>query len=292
MIKNLGPITLDHKEIYDSYFNKYAPEICEHTFASLYIWRHANPVMAVEIDESLIILLESQNKIFIYGTPLGHISITDAFRDTSTLLDKPLTAIGLLTDKAVATLCDGHWQIAEDRNNFDYIYLQRDIAKLEGRKYHRKRNLINQCLGAHNCLYEEIAGSNIEEVRDMLKRWKKAHRHNTHPDLHYEHLALNDLFDNYEALNVMGGAIRVDGNIEAFSIADRLNDNTAVVHFEKATTEIKGLYQLINKWFAENPLSNFEFINREEDSGIEGLIKAKQSYYPIRLQKKYQAYPL
>ncbi len=292
MIRYLGPIILDHKEIYDSYLKEYASGICEHTFTSLYVWRHAHPVKAVEMDDSLIILLEREQKTYMYGMPLGPMPVDDAFKAASTFLNKSLTAVGLLTDRAVATLSDTSWQISEDRDNFDYIYLQRDMAELIGRKYHRKRNLINQCLATYDCSYEEISSDNIEEVKAMLVRWKNAQGLSVNADLHYEYLALHDLFDSYDKLNVRGGAIRVDERIEAFSVADRLDSDTAVVHFEKATTEIKGLYQLINKWFAQNQLSDFEFINREEDRGIEGLIKAKQSYYPIRMQRKYRAAPI
>jgi hypothetical protein len=77
------------------------------------------------------------------------------------------------------------------------------------------------------------------------------------------------------------------GRIEAFSIAERLNPTTAVVHFEKANPEWRGMYQLINQWFCRNELLGFEFVNREQDLGIEGLRKAKESYHPHHLVKKF-----
>jgi hypothetical protein len=356
MIRNLGPISINQKEIYDAYMERYAPDICEHTFTSLFTWSFSKPVTALEAHGSLILFFDQEDGIVMYGSPLGDIPLAGALEITSSVMKKPIVAIELLTEDSATSLCNTYWNVCEDRNNFDYIYLRSDLAYLTGRKYHRKRNLIKRCLAAHDCTYEEITNKNMDEVRAMAKRWKQARLHidtSTAPNpplsfdvaqdgelvepqgrveappfgpeltaeglsinpegirlssaevhtppfrtgsrrvdnvyLHDECSALDKLFDNYEALGIMGGAVRVDGRIEAFCIADRLNNNTAVVHFEKANAKIKGLYQLINKWFAQNHLSHFEFINREQDNGIPGLIKAKQDYYPAMMQKKYRA---
>jgi len=98
---------------------------------------------------------------------------------------------------------------------------------------------------------------------------------------------LRETFDNYQRLNVTGGAIRVDGEIKPFAIGEQLNPTTAVCHFEKALPEIHGLAQLINQWFAKFGLQKFEFINREQDLGIPGLRQAKESYYPHHLLEKF-----
>jgi hypothetical protein len=90
-------------------------------------------------------------------------------------------------------------------------------------------------------------------------------------------------------LNVFGGAIYVDGCLEAFALGEKLNENTAVVHFEKANPEIRGLYQLINQWFCKNVLQGFTYVNREQDLGSEGLRRAKISYRPHHMVEKFFA---
>ena len=90
---------------------------------------------------------------------------------------------------------------------------------------------------------------------------------------------------------MIGGAVVVDGRIEAFAIGERLNPATAVVHFEKANPEMRGMYQLINQWFVRNELSDYMYVNREQDLGIEGLRKAKESYHPHHMVRKFTVRP-
>ncbi|MHB1014773.1 MAG: phosphatidylglycerol lysyltransferase domain-containing protein, partial [Desulfurivibrionaceae bacterium] len=70
------------------------------------------------------------------------------------------------------------------------------------------------------------------------------------------------------------------------TVGEELNPSTAVCHFEKAMPQFHGLAQLINQWFAKNNLADFAYINREQDLGIPGLRKAKESYFPERLVEK------
>ena len=82
--------------------------------------------------------------------------------------------------------------------------------------------------------------------------------------------------------------ITVDGKYVAYSIGSMINENTADIHFEKADREYDGSYAFVNNSFAKYGFHDAEYINREEDLGIEGLRKAKLSYYPIRLNQMYR----
>jgi len=121
----------------------------------------------------------------------------------------------------------------------------------------------------------------------MQKRWCQIRECVHDPGLCSENIAIAEMFARYEEYDLIGGAIRVDGEIQAYSVGERLNPATAVCHFEKALPGIPGLAQLINHWFAKFSLNAFEYINREQDLGIAGLRQAKESYYPHHLVKKY-----
>ncbi|RDC49395.1 DUF2156 domain-containing protein, partial [Acinetobacter sp. RIT592] len=97
------------------------------------------------------------------------------------------------------------------------------------------------------------------------------------------------IFKNYEKLKdtLKISGIYIDSKLEAFSIGEMLNDNMAVIHVEKANADIRGLYPYINQQFLLNEFSDVEFVNREEDLGIEGLRKAKLSYHPVKFAEKY-----
>ena len=101
--------------------------------------------------------------------------------------------------------------------------------------------------------------------------------------------ALREGLDHFEDFGLICGAVRVEGRIEAFSFGEALNENTAVVHFEKAMSGFPGLYQVINHWFCRYGLVEFEFVNREQDLGVPGLRQAKQSYHPHHMVEKFTA---
>jgi hypothetical protein len=82
--------------------------------------------------------------------------------------------------------------------------------------------------------------------------------------------------------------VKVNGKVEAFTFGERLNHDTAVVHIEKANPEINGLYAVVNQLFCREVLSGFKFVNREQDLGLEGLRRAKESYHPHHMVEKYR----
>jgi hypothetical protein len=79
----------------------------------------------------------------------------------------------------------------------------------------------------------------------------------------------------------------VESKIVAFTIGERMNDNTGIIHIEKASSSTRGSYAFVNKTFVENYLSDVKYINREQDLGIPGLRKAKKSYHPVKMGEKY-----
>ncbi len=80
----------------------------------------------------------------------------------------------------------------------------------------------------------------------------------------------------------------IQDKVEAFSLAELLNRETAVIHVEKANPEIPGLYPMINQEFCEKTWSHVLWINREQDLGEPGLRKAKESYFPDHLVDKFR----
>ena len=178
-------------------------------------------------------------------------------------------------------------EITDDRDNWDYVYLQQNLATLAGRKYHGKKNHCNAFVKEHpDYVYEEMNRSNIEECLAFGDMWCER-RMSDDPSLVCEKCAIHEALDNFEALKLRGGVIRIDGKVEAFSFGEKINDDTAVLHVEKANPEIRGLYAVINRDFAKNAWGDVTYLNREEDMGHEGLRMAKESYKPEFMVKKY-----
>ena len=99
--------------------------------------------------------------------------------------------------------------------------------------------------------------------------------------------ACRDALANFKALELQGGVIVIDKEVVAFSLGERLNKNTAVVHFEKADPDYPGLPSVINNEYVINEWADVAYLNREEDLGETGLRAAKLSYNPAFLVDKY-----
>lgn len=175
-----------------------------------------------------------------------------------------------------------------NRDKSDYIYLVEDLIELKGRKYHGKKNHINQFIQNNEYTYEKISKDNIEECRKMKNEWA-LENDKMDESSQIEVAVVDTMLDHYDQLNLTGGLIRIDGIVKAFTLGEKLSNDTFVTHIEKADGKIRGLYPIINQKFSENELKDYVYVNREEDLGIPGLRKAKLSYNPVNLWDKYEA---
>lgn len=181
----------------------------------------------------------------------------------------------------------GRFRFELDRNGSDYIYRAADLIALSGRKYHGKRNHIAQFDRKYDWSYEDVTDQNTEDCRAVARRWSEAHGNAGQDGFESEPKAMDRAFRNFSALGLAGGLIRVGGRPAAFTVGEEINPKTYLIHFEKALDGFDGLYAAINHEFAVRHFSSYEWVNREEDMGIEGLRKAKLSYRPAFLCEKY-----
>lgn len=184
------------------------------------------------------------------------------------------------------------FDIEKQTDFFDYIYRKKELEDLPGNRYAKKRNLINQFQKEYgnNTRIEKISRSNTEECIHFLELWCRERECDKNPDedLACEKQACILALENIDNLDTMGIALRVHGTISAFGISSSLTADMGVLHFEKAFTRIKGLYQFLDKECAARLFPGKAFINKESDMGIEGLAKAKKSYYPHHLEESFQ----
>lgn len=186
----------------------------------------------------------------------------------------------------------GEFTYTERRNSFDYIYLRERLATLSGKKMHQKRNHVNKFLKKYGGRFEysNMTEADIPMVLEFQKKWiGMASDKDGMNVLEYETTAIERLLNYFERFGLRGGILRIDGELCAYCIGTKISDNAVDVMVEKGDYAYDGVYQAINKMFAENNCGDVEFINREEDMGIEGLRHAKLSYHPEKLLTKYGA---
>lgn len=281
----IRPLTLSDRSLVCDYLRIYPPEISEHTFTNLFIWQFYRPIFFAEIANSLVFLVKAagaDDKYILFGPPAGTISIHDVFA----AFGPDIIGAVRIPASAVETLPAPDFIVTPDRDNADYVYRVVDLAELAGRRYAKKRNHIKQCLSSYSCEYVPLTADLIAECEVMQENWCRTRDCRRNPGLCNEANAIAEIFAHFNEFKLLGGAVRVEGKIQAFAIAEALHPGTAVWHFEKAMTSVQGLGQLITQWFARHGLAGFTYVNREQDLGIPGIRQAKESYYPHHMVRK------
>ncbi len=286
-------VTLDMKKKVDSYFENSGQMGSEYTFANLFIWRKMNNVRITEYNGFLIIKYNFRGQCF-YAIPTGSGNLKDAieamYEDSKSCGDD-FKLYGL-SNESVALLeqaMPGAFEFKKNRDWYDYIYNAQDLITLVGKKYSAKRNHINkfESINGTDC-YEDLTEGNIEECMEAYNKWAAAQEG---MDLTNEASAVTEALTNFTALGLKGGLIRsrITGNVCAFTAGSPVNKDVFVIHIEKGLQECPGVYAVINRDFAKHNLSNYKYINREDDMGLPGLRKAKLSYHPAILLEKSMA---
>ena len=286
------PLSLAEKPLVDKALKEHPPEVSELTFTNLFCWQAKLQVSLNEHEGGLAFLAREGERSFF----LPSVCNCDATASARTMFQYAQAAgfepvIERVPEAMAEELAQVGFKVQQDRANWDYVYRVSDLALLEGRHYDGKRNLIRQALASHQCEYRRITTENVSDCLALETSWCNLRHCELDPGLEAEQGAIAACFENWAQFSLIGGAVVADGRIEAFAIGERLNPTTAVVHFEKANPELRGMYQLINHWFCRNELSGFTYVNREQDLGIEGLRKAKESYHPHHMVRKFTIRP-
>jgi len=176
---------------------------------------------------------------------------------------------------------------SDAREHWDYVYSVDELTRLSGNRFHKKKNLLSQFTKSYAYDYHPLTADCIEEVLQMQLEWCQWREAECDATLKAENQAIARVVKDWDRLtNLLGGAIRVDGRMIAYTVAEALDDSMLVIHFEKGHTGFKGVYQAINQMFLEHQGQDFQYVNREQDLGDEGLRKAKTSYNPVMFLKK------
>lgn len=291
-------IDINSKKELDPYFDMVDYEACEYCFTTLYMWQHVYKTGYYIGDDFAVLVGEYEGNSFSIlplATKERLPEVIDFVIDYFKNINKKVYLRGI-TKEIIDVLNEihpGEFEYIEERDLFDYIYDAESLRTLAGRKNQKKRNHINYFLKEYDGRFEYklLDKENFDECLKLMKDWtiNKEEHDSFDEGMDDELVAIKKIFNNYDILKdrVKVFGIYIDGKLEAFSIGEFLNKNMALIHIEKANPEIRGLYPLINQQFLVKEFADVEFVNREEDLGIEGLRKAKLSYHPCRFVEKY-----
>jgi uncharacterized protein len=287
------PIELQDRYLFNRIIKAYQPEVSEWTFTNLFIWRGYYGFQWSIYKEWLMVICPGAKEGIYAMEPVGPSPRREPAMVMLEWLSKEKKAADPRIERADKILAtelqnlDG-FNVEEAREHFDYVYLRDDLVQLAGNKYRSKRNHINQLFRAYDFIYTDLDAHHIEDCRELQDRWCEQKRCDEDMNLLSEWGAVREILEHYGPLDLKGGVITVGNKVMAFTIGELLNDETAVVHIEKADPEIPGLYQIINQQFCEKAWTGVKYVNREQDLGLPGLREAKLSYYPEHFVEKFR----
>jgi hypothetical protein len=257
--------------------------------AMLYLWSPAYDLKYAIVEDMLVCVHDDES--FGCAFPIGQGDpkpAIDRMMDYCKERGIPFSMYGVTKEleKRLIQMYGDIFTFEYDRDEADYVYLSEKLISLSGKKYHGKRNHINRFNENHTWSYEPITDENALECIVMLMQWKISNGASEDEAKSDEVCAAKNALMYYKELGLVGGLIRCEGEIIAFSLGEPLTKDMFVVHFEKAFSSIQGAYPIINQQFVLHEASEYKYINREEDCGEEGLRKAKLSYHPEMMVEK------
>ncbi len=283
-------LTLQDRALIEALFESDPPETSELTFTNLFMWRdHYQPCFRIFNGVGLFICRADD------GTPFGlppsgtgdkGSALVQLFQDIETMTTSPRVA--RVGRAFVESHMDREQFIAEpDEAQFDYVYLCDDLIQLGGRKLHQKKNHLNQFI-KHNEFETRLLDIALAaQALELQESWCQMRQCRLDPSLSGEDRAVYEALTHFEELRYKGLAVIINGRMEAFALGESLNPETVVIHVEKANPDIRGLYAAVNQRFCLEVWSKYQYINREQDLGVEGLRRAKQSYHPHHKVEKF-----
>jgi hypothetical protein len=289
-----SPLKLEDSGILAGHLKRYPQQLTGYTFATLaawksffrYSWTFAEP-------ETLLIsctLDPDPNPHLMQPVGLLSAVAAQSIINNAAALPYPLRILGV-SDQFLKENPDfaGSFAACEDRAVSNYLYSAAALAKLAGRKYAKKRNLIAQAAGLYRWSIQPLTSELTNGCFSVLESIIREEHPLLEGMLERELAALECTLRHFDDFQQQGLLISIDDRPAAFSIYEAISPNTVAVHFERALRSYKGLYQVINCETAKAiAAQGFEFINREEDLGDPGLRDAKMSYHPIEVLPSYE----
>jgi hypothetical protein len=286
---NFGPISLDRQKEYMALLADCPQVASDYSFFNLWAWAE-DYGLRWAWEEDLVWIKQTQPEAF-YWAPIGPWDRIDWQNRIERLAGSHTVFIRapqklvdiwseVTVDKAGVTEERGHW---------DYLYSISDLIELKGKRYHKKKNLLNQFVTKYEYTYRPLEAGLIDQALGMQEAWCTWRDCESSEVLSAENKAIERILNAWQRFDgVQGGAIMTNGAMVAYTVAEKLTPDSIVIHFEKGDTQYKGVYQAINQMFLANSASGFSLVNREQDLNDEGLRKAKLSYHPVEFIKKYR----
>ena len=283
-------ITLNEKEILEHYFTYHKERSCDFTVGVVLMWKDFYSIEYTVEDNTLFLKYTSPSGDIVFPFPQGESPIEGLDKIYKYCTENNLPPIFCFVTENDLEIIKKHFgkvKAKDERMWADYLYDAQSIIELQGKKYRGQRNHINKFLRHYtDYSFEQITKDTKHQAREFFdeisENFDKAS-----PYAQEDQKKVREVIKNCKDYSMFGAMLKVNNKVIGISYGEILND-TLFIHIERANTEYFGAYQMLVNMFAKTFVDeNVKYINREDDSGDEGLRKSKLSYNPIQLIKKY-----
>jgi uncharacterized protein len=280
-------LTFERQGEYISRFQQCRQKCSDYSFVNLWSWRTIYG-LTWSFDTTLVWLKQTR-KESVYWAPVGNWEEVD-WKEAIAVLQRP-ARVTRVPQALMETLCHALGErvvVHESRRHWDYVYSVQELIDLPGGRFHKKKHLLDLFLQENAFNYVPLDADSLKLAISLQSEWC-AWRDCEHSEaLFEENGAVMNTFSDWKKFEgLLGGGILVDGKMVAYTVGERLDDDSLLIHYEKADPTFTGSYQAINNFFLAREGLCFRYVNREQDLGEEGLRKAKLSYNPLFFLKKY-----
>lgn len=288
------PLSLSHKSAMEKKLRSYPRNMCELSFATLFIWQNFEKPKLTYINDNLCILATPPDEEPYFFEPIGRNSV----RDTLSTCMEHAGRISCASTAYAFSFPHICYDIAPIRDHFDYIYFTKDLIELKGRRYDGKRNHIKNFRKRYASYdFRPIGRGNKSEAIKLYDDWFAAKKESegyceATSDLSYQSQmsAIETAFENFEELSLRGTGLFINNALQGFVIGSQINSSLACMHFMTASPDLHTPYPLLMSEGCSRLFSEFEYVNLEQDLGLEGLRKSKLSYHPMWLEEKFDIF--
>jgi hypothetical protein len=287
------PITLADRPRLDPMIRSAGLPLCEYTFATQFCWSEFNRTEWSVLDDRWLLVryVEDGHEKFLWPVGEGDASVALAWCDEYLRSRGHLPTIGFVPEVARGIAEAAGWRATPDPDEADYCYARADLVDLPGGHFSRKRNHIKRFGSAGPWTFGPVDPAAADECLEFLREWCRVNGCSGNSLLDYETQASMCCIRNLAALDLVAAALRVDGRIIGLTIGEVLRPGTFVVHYEKALLVRDGVYSVLANEFARMLPPDIAWIDREQDLGVEGLRKSKESWFPRYMEPAYVLTP-
>jgi hypothetical protein len=283
------PISLEQQARYLSIFSRMPQKSSDYSFINLWGWADVYGLQWAW-DEHLVWIRQTKPQQ-MYWAPVGPWEDIDwsLYFNRDPKPDWKVTRIPEVLLYQWKDHLKQRFEVIEERDQWDYIYLVSNLSELKGNRFHKKRNLLNQFIKKYDFKFITLGLEWMDLALEMQENWCIWRDCESIETLGAENRVIENIFQHWEDLEgIFGGGLLIEDRMVAYTVGERISSNTLLIHFEKGNPDYIGVYQAMNQIFTNQVENGLIYVNREQDLGDAGLRKAKLSYHPVEFIRKYR----